>query len=132
MIEPHSATVDANGLCLHYLGWEPEQPAEGTQEDADAIPLVLLHGLGATAASWQLLAERLCEQHFVLAFDLRGHGQSDKPESGYDLATLAEDVVTGMAGVRVWHWCWRHVIPPSSVSLCLSIVRMWSRATGRA
>ena len=66
-------------------------------EDGDDIPLVLLHGLSSTADTWRLLAQELCYHHLVLAFDLRGHGLSEQAVDGYDLVTIAEDVISGMA-----------------------------------
>jgi pimeloyl-ACP methyl ester carboxylesterase len=66
-------------------------------EDSDDIPLVLLHGLSSTADTWGLVAQELCRRHLVLAFDLRGHGLSEQPVDGYDLVTIAEDVISAMA-----------------------------------
>src|ERR1019366_1158867 len=60
-------------------------------------PIVLLHGLSATADTWNLVAEQLYQSHQAIAFDLRGHGLSDQPPDGYDLVTIAEDVIRGMA-----------------------------------
>jgi len=95
-----SACVDANGVPLHYLEWDPQAlgAAESVQT-GDELPLVLLHGLGATADTWRLVAPYLCQQHLVVAFDLRGHGESAAPEDDYALATVAEDVVHGMAAL---------------------------------
>lgn len=111
MIESHSggqgrlrsACVAANGVPLHYLAWEPNgqdrQSAVEHVQSGDEIPLVLLHSLGATADTWRLVAPYLCAQHPVVAFDLRGHGESAAPESGYGLETVAEDIVHGMAAL---------------------------------
>ncbi len=106
MIEPRSSFVDADDVRLHYLEWDPADAAhvptgpldENTSSNiTDNIPIVLLHGLGSTADTWRLVAEELCKQHLVIAFDLRGHGQSDQPEDGYDLVKIAEDVISAMA-----------------------------------
>ncbi len=104
MVKPCSSFVDTDDLRLHYLEWNPELARqssleEETQapEDNDDVPIVMLHGLSATADTWRLVASPLCRQHNILAFDLRGHGQSDQPENGYDLVTVAEDVIQGMA-----------------------------------
>lgn len=101
MIEPRSSFVDVDGIHLHYLEWDPERIREGASgpQASDEIPIVMLHGLGATADTWQLVARNLCGQHLVIGFDQRGHGQSDKPENNYDLVTVAEDVVRGMAAL---------------------------------
>ncbi|MBV9229268.1 MAG: alpha/beta hydrolase [Chloroflexi bacterium] len=108
MIEPRSSFVDADDVRLHYLEWDPQQirktetqkaEEQSSDPDSDNIPIVLLHALGATADTWRLVAKQLCRQHLVIAFDQRGHGQSDQPESGYDLATIAEDLIRGMAAL---------------------------------
>jgi len=104
MIKPRSSFIDVDDIRLHYLEWDPAQlrppsGAQGTHNvvDDDAIPLVMIHGLGATADTWKLVAEHLYDRHCIIAFDLRGHGLSDQPESGYDLVTMAEDIIDGMA-----------------------------------
>jgi 2-succinyl-6-hydroxy-2,4-cyclohexadiene-1-carboxylate synthase len=112
MIEPRSAFVDADNVRLHYLEWDhtsvskhvlpvlSEFTVEDTMmetEDSDDIPLVLLHGLSSTSDTWRLVAQQLCDRHVVVAFDLRGHGLSEQPADGYDLVTIAEDVISGMA-----------------------------------
>jgi pimeloyl-ACP methyl ester carboxylesterase len=103
MIEPRSSFVDAEDVGLHYLEWDPAQlerkERRQSLQASDEIPLVLLHGLGATADTWRLVASSLCHHHLTIAFDLRGHGLSDQPESGYNLATMAEDAVQGMAAL---------------------------------
>ncbi|HEU5226951.1 MAG TPA: alpha/beta hydrolase [Ktedonobacteraceae bacterium] len=104
MMMPRSAFIDAEDVRLHYLEWEPTRlqtasAEEAAEQDSDNIPVVMLHSLGATADTWRLLAKHLCRQHDIIAFDQRGHGQSDKPASGYDLVTLAEDAIRGMAAL---------------------------------
>jgi pimeloyl-ACP methyl ester carboxylesterase len=57
-------------------------------------PVLMVHGLASNARLWDGVAERLAGAgHPVAAVDQRGHGQSSKPESGYDFATLTEDLV---------------------------------------
>lgn len=54
-------------------------------------PLVLLHGFGASTYTWRHLAPRLVEHHRVIAVDMKGFGQSDKPlDSGYSLHDQTE------------------------------------------
>lgn len=79
-IQDHSA--DVNGVTLHYL-----QAGSG-----DALPVVLLHGYAETSHMWRPLMPKLAGTHVVIAPDLRGAGQSSKPESGYDKKTLAQDI----------------------------------------
>jgi len=55
-------------------------------------PVLALHGLASNARWWDLVAARLSPERRVLAPDLRGHGRSDRPESGYSLAEVGGDV----------------------------------------
>ena len=104
MIKPHSSFVDVDGLRLHYLTWSSKLAQNNRSEeklvaeqDNDDVPIVLLHGLSATADTWNQVAEHLYQSYQVIAFDLRGHGLSDQPANGYDLVTIAEDIIRGMA-----------------------------------
>lgn len=79
---PHrSDFVNVNGIRLHYLDWGGQGPA-----------LVFLAGLGCTAHIFDRFAPRFVDQFHVLALTRRGHGQSDYPETGYDIETLTEDI----------------------------------------
>ena len=73
-------TIRANGITLNYA-------VGGT-----GPTVVLLHGYPQTWYSWRKIMPALAERYTVIAPDLRGSGGSDAPESGYDKATLAEDV----------------------------------------
>lgn len=56
--------------------------------------VVLLHGLGAHLGFWELhLVEELAARFRVVCLDLRGHGYSDMPASGYRPADIAQDVL---------------------------------------
>jgi len=53
----------------------------------DGLPVVLLHGVGHwTQAAWSPLMRALADDYRLLAFDLPGFGDSDKPDAVYDLA----------------------------------------------
>jgi haloacetate dehalogenase len=54
--------------------------------------LLLLHGWPQTSHCWRHLIEPLAERYRVVAPDLRGYGQTDKPVSGFDKRTMASDV----------------------------------------
>ena len=77
-IEERDATV--NGVRLHYR-------IAGT-----GSLVVLLHGYAQTSYMWRALMPSLAGNHTVIAPDLRGAGESAKPESGYDKKTLAQDI----------------------------------------
>lgn len=68
-------------------------------------PAVFLHGLlVGNLAQWYFGAARaLSATHRVLCYDLRGHGLSERPPTGYDVATMAGDLaalVDGFAGAE--------------------------------
>lgn len=54
---------------------------------------VLLHGVTANAAVWDPVLARLCPDWHAVAVDQRGHGLSDKPDTGYTGSDYAADVV---------------------------------------
>jgi pimeloyl-ACP methyl ester carboxylesterase len=50
--------------------------------------LLLIHGLGGSSASWREVVPKMSEKYRVIAPDLVGHGQSDKPYGDYSPATF--------------------------------------------
>ncbi|MQG57575.1 MAG: alpha/beta hydrolase [SAR202 cluster bacterium] len=84
---PESKYAEANGIRLHYKEWSTEGP-----------PLVFLHGVTSNCGSWDVVAPNFVERRHVMAIDLRGHGLSDKPESGYEWEPhYAPDIVDFIA-----------------------------------
>lgn len=73
-------TAQVNGIHLHYV-------TGGKGE-----PLVLLGGWPQSWYAWRKVMPALAERYTVIALDLRGQGESDKPASGYDTKTVASDV----------------------------------------
>ena len=51
--------------------------------------LLLLHGIGNNCQTWAGVIDRLAESHTVIAPDLLGHGDSDKPRGDYSIAAYA-------------------------------------------
>ncbi len=74
-------TVDSGGVGLHYLDWGGDGP-----------PLILLHATGFLARLWAPIAEQLTDRFRVIAYDQRGHGDSDNPPDGYTFEQFAEDL----------------------------------------
>ena len=72
--------IEVNGIRLHYT-------RAGSGE-----PVVLLHGFPMTSLYWRKVIPALAERFTVIAPDLRGCGDSDRPSGGYDKRTVAEDV----------------------------------------
>lgn len=73
-------TAVVNGVRLHYV--------TGGKGPA----LVLIHGLPASWYEWRGILPALAEHYRVIAPDLRGLGDSSKPQGGYDTHTAAEDI----------------------------------------
>jgi epoxide hydrolase 4 len=73
---------DDGPLRMHYLAAGPK----------DAPRVVLLHGFPDMAYGWRGVIPLLAEDHRVLAPDLRGYGATDRPESGYGVRELADDI----------------------------------------
>lgn len=59
---------------------------------ADSPPLVLLHALGEGRGDWAEVVGRFAERFRVIAVDLRGHGDSDRPGT-YSFQLMADDVL---------------------------------------
>ena len=72
-----TATID--GVALHY-------EVHGAGE-----PLLLIHGLGSSALDWEEQVLAFSRSHRVIAFDLRGHGRSERPAGPYSIARFAAD-----------------------------------------
>src|SRR5204863_2806031 len=75
-------------------------------------PLLLLHGNPLTHVMWHKIAPRLAERYTVVATDLRGYGDSSKPDggpdhAGYSFRAMANDQVEVMTalGHTEWHVC---------------------------
>ena len=81
--------AEVNGIWLHYV-----RGGENT-----ARPIVLLHGFPENWLMWRHVLPALMERHHVVAVDLRGYGDSAKPEgeAGYDKGTMAEDIAALIA-----------------------------------
>lgn len=54
--------------------------------------LLLIHGGTASRRAWDLVTPALRASHRIVAIDLRGHGQSPAPDTGYSAPQLATDV----------------------------------------
>ncbi len=72
--------VTANGIKQHYV------------EAGSGPAVVLLHGFPETCFAWRKQIPILAERYRVIAPDLRGYGDTEKPEGGYDKRTMARDL----------------------------------------
>jgi haloacetate dehalogenase len=81
MIDVGHRTIHSNGIRQHYL------------EAGEGPPVVLLHGFPETSFAWRHQIPILAERYRVIAPDLRGYGETEKPSTGYDKRTMALDIV---------------------------------------
>jgi len=83
---PQDRFVIVNGLRIHYLDWGGENKQ----------PLILLHGIGRVAHTFDHIAGHFTATHHVMAVDMRGHGDSAWDPQG---AYLVEDYVKDIEGL---------------------------------
>ncbi len=75
-----SEVANVNGVNIHYV--------TGGQGE----PLLLIHGFGQNWYMWNRILPELSRHFTIIAPDLRGVGESGKPEGGYDKKTMAADL----------------------------------------
>jgi pimeloyl-ACP methyl ester carboxylesterase len=100
---PQDRFVNVNGLRLHFLDWGNESKP----------PLILLHGIGRVARTFDHLAPHFSKDYHVLAVDMRGHGDSGWSGDG---AYLVEDYVKDIEGL--------------AAQLQLRNIVIWGNSTG--
>jgi len=86
------ARLDVSGASIHL------------RRGGSGPPLLLLHGNPLTHVMWHKIAPRLAEDFTVVATDLRGYGDSSKPDggpdhSGYSFRAMARDQVEVMSAL---------------------------------
>ena len=74
------STISSNQIQLYY------------EEHGHGQPLVFIHGLGSSTKDWESQVPEFSKSYRVITFDLRGHGQSDKPAGPYQIPMLAADL----------------------------------------
>ncbi len=82
-------TLSVNGIQMYY-----ERRGEGA-------PLVLIVGLTTDISEWEEIIGRLAERYQVLAFDNRGAGRTDKPNTPYSIGMMADDTAGLMQALGV-------------------------------
>jgi pimeloyl-ACP methyl ester carboxylesterase len=74
------AVADGVRIRIHHLGGSGE-------------PLVCMHATGFHGRVWEPFVPRLREHFSIVALDQRGHGDSDKPDEGYEWKVFGDDVL---------------------------------------
>ncbi|TWB45916.1 alpha/beta fold hydrolase [Nitrospirillum pindoramense] len=82
-------TIQANGIRQYVV------------EAGEGPPVILLHGFPETNYAWRFQIPALADRYRVIAPDLRGYGETDKPAAGYDKRTMARDIVELMRALDI-------------------------------
>lgn len=59
----------------------------------DGLPIVLVHGFPFSRAMWQAQVAALRQDHYVVSYDVRGHGGSDPGDGQYTLELFVDDFI---------------------------------------
>ena len=88
--------VNAGGLRTHVALTGAE----------DAPPIMLVHGWPQNWWAWRHVIPALAERFRVIAPDLRGHGWTEQPRSGYEKEQLASDVLAVLDALSIARVSW--------------------------
>lgn len=112
---PTRNTLQLPEIELSYLEWKPET-------DKEKVPrLLLLHGLADSACVWTSLGNYLSNRYHIVAPDMRGHGESSKPETGYTFESAIADLEALMAHLN---WPQAHILGHSWTG---KLAPIWAR-----
>jgi pimeloyl-ACP methyl ester carboxylesterase len=92
-------TFSSQGIIISTLEWSQGK-----------TPLLCLHGLGDQSLVWSSLGDFLAPSYHILAPDLRGHGESSKPPTGYYFENYLDDLKYLMAQRE---WTSAHIVAHS-------------------
>lgn len=84
-------TIQGNGINQYY---ETSGDLQG-----DATPILFLHGLGSSSKDWEYQWSYFAPHAPLIAPDLRGHGQTDKPDIPYSVPLFSEDIAALLKAV---------------------------------
>lgn len=102
--------LSKSDLQLSYLEWNQGQ-----------TPLLLLHGLGDNALVWSSLGNYLASDYHIVAPDMRGHGESSKPQEDYTFESAIRDIEALMERLG---WSVAHVVAHSWTG---KLAAIWAR-----
>lgn len=93
---PQRQTFTNNSMAISYLQWSDR-----------GMPLLLLHGMADHGLVWSSLGDYLSSNYQVIAPDLRGHGESGKPATGYHFQDYIGDL---RALINHLGWTQAHIL----------------------
>jgi pimeloyl-ACP methyl ester carboxylesterase len=107
---PIRKTLSTSDIQLSYLEWNQGQE-----------PLILLHGMADHALVWSSLGDYLKSDYHIIAPDMRGHGESSKPEKDYTFKSAISDLEALMDKLG---WSAAHIVSHSWTG---KLAAIWAR-----
>lgn len=107
---PIRKKLSKSDVDISYLEWNKGQE-----------PLLLLHGMADNAWVWASLGNYLAVDYHIIAPDMRGHGESSKPEKDYTFKSVIADMEALMDEMR---WSAAHVVSHSWTG---KLAAIWAR-----
>jgi len=107
---PIRKTLSTSDIQLSYLEWNQGQE-----------PLILLHGMADHALVWSSLGDYLKSDYHIIAPDMRGHGESSKPEKDYTFKSAISDLEALMDKME---WSAAHIVSHSWTG---KLAAIWAR-----
>ncbi|MEG4444520.1 alpha/beta hydrolase [Microcoleus sp. AT9_B5] len=112
---PTRNTLHLPEIELSYLEWQPDRGLEKVPR------LLLLHGLADSASVWTSLGNYLSNRYHIVAPDMRGHGESSKPKTGYTFESAIADLEALIAHLN---WSDAHILGHSWTG---KLAPIWAR-----
>src|SRR5512134_56066 len=89
----HEVRVSTNPLVrLSAIDISPDRPQR---------TFVFIHGFGGQAMQWHYQLHKFALKNRVIALDMRGHGLSDRPSSGYEMSCIQDDLEAALDLLKV-------------------------------
>ncbi len=79
-------------IRISFIDVAPERPSH---------TILFIHGFGGRSGQWRSQMEQFAGENRVIAVDLRGHGRSARPRSGYDMKTMLGDVTAVLDHLQI-------------------------------
>lgn len=83
--------IQTNGIQVTYLDEGP----------TNVLPVIFIHGFPFSKEMWEKQLLELHETHRVIAYDVRGHGESERGEAQFSIPQFADDLFSFMDTLKI-------------------------------
>src|SRR5208282_6476518 len=83
------ARIAVNGINIDY------------HEAGAGVPILSIHGLSDSSTLWVPLIQKLSVHYHTITLDLRGHGESEKPDMAYSIQLFSEDLLCFLQKLKI-------------------------------